>query len=47
MKPDASSYGGGNASRVVSVGSKMNGLSGTPDRRFDGSGGTDGDVLER
>jgi hypothetical protein len=29
MKPDASSYGGGSASRVVSVGSETNGLSGT------------------
>src|SRR5688500_15762146 len=47
IKPDASSYGGGNASRALSVGSERNGLSGTLDRRFGGSGGVDGDMVER
>jgi len=42
MNPDASSYGGGNASRVVSVGSETNGLSGTLLFRFGGGGGCDG-----
>jgi hypothetical protein len=44
MKPDASSYGGGNASRVISVGSETNGLSGTFTLRLGGeSGGVDAD----
>jgi hypothetical protein len=48
MNPDASSYGGGNSSRVVSVGDDMKGLSGTLSLRFAGAGGgSDGEVDER
>jgi hypothetical protein len=48
MNPDASSYGGGNSWRVVSVGDDMKGLSGTLSLRFDGAGGgSDGEVDER
>jgi hypothetical protein len=45
MKPDASSYGGGSASRAFSVPSETNGLSGTLTLRL--GGGSGGVVLDR
>src|SRR5688572_28295188 len=47
MNPEASSYGGGNASCLLSVGSETNGLSGILTLRLGGTAGVACDGVER